>query len=228
MPSVSTQSNLVSEIKAVFLKEWRSEFRSLSGLTTLIQLTFVSLVIINNITMFDKVKPLLAAGLYWMILVFVGSITLPRTFLQEEENRTADFWRLVARPEAVFWGKALFNILQIVVTAFLLGIGLLIMLQLPVKHWEIFVANALLGSMAIAITVTLAGALASAAKNRYAVCAAISVPLLVVVVNLGVTGTAFALGEFMKQGERGPIAMLMYCIGAGALGPVVYCKVWKV
>lgn len=226
MPSVST--SLVSEIRAVFEKEWRSEFRSLSGLTTLVQLTFVSLVIVNNITMFDKVKPLLAAGLYWMILIFVGSITLPRTFLQEEENRTADFWRLVARPEAVFWGKALFNILQMVVTAFLLSLGMLLMLQLPVSRWDVFVMSAFFGSIAIAITVTLAGALAGAAKNRYAVCAAISVPLLVVVVNIGVTGTAFALGEFMKQGERGPIAMLMYCIGASALGPVVYSRIWKV
>lgn len=228
MSLTSTQSSLIKETKAVFEKEWKSEFRSLSGLTTLIQLTFVSLVIINNITMFDKVKPLLAAGLYWLVLVFVGSITLPRTFLQEEENRTADFWRMLARPEAVFWGKALFNILQMLVTALLLSMGLLLMLQLPVLHWGTFISSAILGSIAIAITVTLAGSLASAAKNRYAVCAAISVPLLVIVVNLGVTGTAFSLGEFLKQGERGPIAMLLYCIGASALGPVVYCKVWKV
>jgi heme exporter protein B len=227
MKTSTSLSQWKKEILEVFRKEWRSESRALSGITTTAQLCFVSLVIINNITWFSNVKPLLASGLYWLILIFIASITLPRTFLQEEENRSADFWRMVARPESVFWGKCLFNCAQMLMATLFMSLGMVLMLRLPVSNPLVFAGNSFFGSIAIALTVTLAGALAAPAQNRYTVCAAISVPLLVFVVNLGMTGTAFALGEFLRGGERAPIAMIAYCLGAGALGPVVYSRIWK-
>jgi hypothetical protein len=51
--------------------------------------------------------------------------------------------------------------------------------------------------------------------------------LLIVLVNLGITGTATALGEGLKSGENGVIGMIAYAIATTTLGPVVYSKIWK-
>jgi len=214
------------EIRAVFQKEWQSESRSMSGITTTALLCLVSVVIVNNITWTTSINPMVGAGLFWMILVFSASVSLTRTFLQEEDNHTADFWRLMARPEAVYWGKALFNILQMIVATVLMSIAFVIMVKVKIENPVLFMTTALGGAVSIG-TVTLAGAIAAPASNRYALAAAISVPILIFLVNLGITGTATALGEGLRGGERGGIAMIAYSIAACSIGPVVYSKIWK-
>ncbi len=214
-------------ILAVFRKEWLTESRTLSGITTTGLICFVSVVILNAITFTTKLNPLVAAGMYWMVLTFSAAISLPRTFLQEEEQGNADFWRLFATPEAVFWGKALFNITQMLIATILMSIMFLIMLPVKLANPLAFALNGLAGAIAIASTSTLAGAIAAPASNRAALSTAISVPLLIFLVNLGISGTATALGEGLKSGENGVIGMIAYAIATTTLGPVVYSKIWK-
>ena len=223
----SSWSSWKSEISAVFQKEWKSESRSLSGIMTTALICFVSVIIVNSITWTTTINPMVGAGLFWMILVFAASVSLPRTFLQEEENRTADFWRLVARPEAVYWGKALFNIAQMLVATLIVSILFVIMIKVKVDSYPIFSLTALGGAISIGSTATISGAIASTAANRYVLSAAMSVPLLVFVVNLGITGTAWSFGEALQSGEKTPIAMFAYSIATCLIGPVVYSKIWK-
>ena len=223
----STLSRWKSEITAVFQKEWRSESRSLSGITTTALLCLVSVVIVNSITWTTSINPMVGAGLFWLILIFSASITLPRTFLQEEDNRTADFWRLMARPEAVYWGKALFNMCQMLVATAFMSLAFVIMIKVKIENPFLFISMAFAGAVSIASTVTLSGAIASAASNRYALSTAISVPVLIFLVNLGITGTATAFGEALKFGDRAAIGMIAYAIATCSFGPVVYSKIWK-
>ena len=129
MPSNSSWSR---EIRAVFMKEWQAESRGLSGFTTTALLCLVSVVTVTNITWTTSINPMVGAGLFWMILVFSASVSLTRTFIQEEESRTADFWRLMARPEAVYWGKALFNIAQMIIATTMMSIAFIVMVKVHV------------------------------------------------------------------------------------------------
>ena len=223
----STSSSWKNEITAVFMKEWKSESRSLSGITTTALLCLVSVVIANNITWTTSINPMVGAGIYWMILVFSASVSLTRTFLLEEDNRTADFWRLMARPEAVYWGKALFNILQMLIATALMSVAFIILVKVHIDDSLTFITTAIGGAISIAMTVTLAGAIAAPANNRYTLAAAISVPILIVLVNIGITGTATACGEGLKDGQRAGIVMFAYAAAACSIGPVVYSKIWK-
>lgn len=215
------------EISAVFQKEWKAESRSLSGITTTALLCFVSVVVVYSITADTSIHPMIGAGIYWIILIFAASVSLPRTFIQEEENRTADFWRLMARPEAVFWGKSLFNIVQMLVATTIMSILFIGMSHIPVVNPLLFVLTSLGGAIAIASTVTITGAIAAPANNRSALAAGISVPILLFLVSLGVSGTATAFGESLIGGEKTPIVMVLYAIAVTVMGPVVYSKIWK-
>lgn len=217
----------MNEILAVFRKEWKSESRSLSGLTTTGLICLVSVVTANTITWTTSINPVIAAGIYWMILVFAGSISLPRIFLQEEENRTADFWRLMARPEAVYWGKWLFNTIQMLIASLLMTIAFVVMVKVKIEHPFVLILSSFGGAVSIASTVTVTGAIASGASNRNALAAALSTPILLFLVNLGVTTTGFAFGEPFSDGEKWTWIMIAYSIVASTLGPVVYSRIWK-
>lgn len=223
----STSSSWKSEIMAVFQKEWKSESRSLSGILTTALICLISVIIVNNITDSVQLRPIVSSGMYWMILVFAASISLPRTFLQEEDNRTADFWRLMARPEAIYWGKALFNIAQMLVATTLMSVAYVFMVKVTIVNPWLFIAMAFGGAVSIASTATLAGAIASAANNRHALSTAISAPLLIFLINLGITGTATSFGEALPYGENGAIGMIAYAVATCSIGPVVYSKIWK-
>jgi heme exporter protein B len=212
---------------AVFQKEWKSESRSLSGITTTALLCFVSVVIANTITWTTSINAVLGAGIYWMILVFTASVSLPRIFLQEEDDRTADFWRLNARPEAVYWGKSIFNIIQMLIATTLMTIAFVIMVKVKVENPLLLFISSFGGAVSIGSTVTLAGAIAAGGSNRYALAAALSVPLFLFLINLGVTTTAVAFGENFPDKEKWAIIMIAYSVAASTIGPVVYSKIWK-
>jgi heme exporter protein B len=223
----SSWSSWKSEIAAVFQKEWKAESRSLSGIATTALFCFASIVVVYTITADTSIHPMIGAGIYWIILIFAASVSLPRTFIQEEENRTADFWRLMARPEAVFWGKAIFNIVQMLIATSVMSILFLGMSHISLINPLLFIGTAFGGAIAIASTVTITGAIAAPASNRSAIAAGISVPILLLLVSLGVSGTATAFGEPLVSGEKTPIVMIAYAIAASTLGPVVYSRIWK-
>lgn len=223
----SNSKQWVREIIAVARKEWLCEIRTLSGLATTALFALVSVVVIGTATYNLKLSPVLGAGLLWLILVFAGSVTLPRTFIAEEELGTGDLLRLMARPEAVFWGKSLVNALQMVVTALLVTMFFIVNSQLSVTNLGLLVVSMVSGSLSIASTVTLCGAFAAQATNRSTVAAAISIPLLIFLANLGVTAVAASLGEDNRQGWSAGTGMVAYAILTSVVGPYIYTLLWK-
>jgi len=215
------------EIYAIARKEWLCEIRTLSGLATTALFALVSVIVIGTATYNLKLSPVLGAGLLWLILVFAGSVTLPRTFIAEEELGTGDLLRLMARPEAVFWGKSLVNAAQMVVTALLVTMFFIVNSQLIVTNYGLLFVSMVAGSLSIAATVTLCGALAAQATNRSTVAAAISIPLLIFLANLGVTAVAAALGEDNRAGAAAGTGIVAYAILTSVVGPYIYTLLWK-
>ena len=70
----------------------------------------------------EKLSPSGYAGVFWVALLFSALIALPRTFTIEEEQGTSDLLRLTARPHAVFWGKAIYNLIQVWIAALALSV----------------------------------------------------------------------------------------------------------
>lgn len=218
-----------AEILAIFRKEWRTEVRSLSGLLTALLFSVVTVYAISFAALNTKLQGTVIAGMLWVALLFSAASSLTRTFLAEEENGTADLLRLVARPHAVFWGKALFNIVQCVVTSSLLSILYLGFTSAPVPIPWLFGVSLITGCLSLAGAVTLCGAIAAQATNRSMLAAAISVPLLLPLVALGVSGMRVSLGDgsLSSGGFASVIGLIGYAVATLATGPYIYAAVWK-
>ena len=216
------------EIRAILRKELQSEMRSKSGLLTSVLFGIVAVVAIAFATMNVNLGPTAAAGLFWVTLLFSSMISLPRTFTVEEELGTGDLLRLMSRPHAVFWGKALFNLLLLLVTAVLLATLFVLLARITVEVWWLFGVAMVATCVSLAGGVTLAGALVSQAANRSALAAAVALPLLLPLTVIGVGAMRVAFGEpGLMIGVRSALGLLCYGTASMAIGPYLFAAVWR-
>ncbi len=236
---MNPQGRWSREVVAVLRKELRTEWRTKTGLMTgglygvCLVLTVVFALINRNVNYFYKATgdhPLqdVCASLIWSIVLFASLLSLPRAFLAEEENGTADLLRLMARPHAVFWGKTLFNLFQTWIGGLLLGGLFVAAVGLDVRHPWLFVLCLLAGGAAVAGAVTLCGAIVAQAANRTALAGAIAIPLLWPLLQWGVAGLQSAIGTgLLRDGISAATGMVCYAVVGLVVGPYLYAAVWK-
>jgi heme exporter protein B len=227
-------SDWTREILAVFAKEWREEARSrvgwfTAGLFALVSVVAAAFVFFGrDVNRPDSGFGEIIAGLLWITLLFSALLSLPRTFLAEEESGTADLLRRWARPHAVYWGKALYGLALCQV----LGVaicGLYVMLLgVIVRDLPLLMISLFLGSACLAGTVTLCSALAARAENRAALAAAIAAPLLLPLMQAAVSVTRVAFGSGLVEGAWfAALALAGMAAATLAIGPYLYAAIWK-
>lgn len=216
-------------VRAVYRKEAMSELRSRSGVLTAGLFGLVATVIAGfSGTSSTRIDGSLAAGILWTVVLFAGVIVLPRTFLVEEEQGTGDLLRLIAEPEPVFWGKALFNATQMSLFTLIQVPILIALLRVEVTNWGLLFGGVGAGVLAMAGTVTLVGALVSQASNRAALAGAVALPLLVPLVILGIAAVKVSLGAGIDSlGLQALIGLICYSVASFAAGPLLFAAVWR-
>ncbi len=169
-----------------------------------------------------------AAGLLWVVLVFSGILALPRIFLIEEEQGTADLLRLMAKPEAVFWGKGLFALVIQLAIGSAITVLFIVFNHIPVVKYDTLLISMLGGCAAIAGTVALCAAIAMRAANSTVLTATIAVPLLTTLVTLGTTGTRTAFGvDAFNRGLMFSSSLVAYAIATFLVGSLIFPSVWR-
>lgn len=216
------------EIRAVLVKELRTELRTKSGLLTAGLFSIVAVVAVAFAAAGQKMAGDLPAGMLWVTLLFASAVSLPRAFVVEDEQGTGDLLRLMARPHAVFWGKALFNLLQMLATALVLALFFAVLTNTAISYLGLYLLGLVAGSAALAGTVTLCGALVAQAANRWTLAGAVSLPLLLPMVALGVSSTRVAFGVgTLEGGVTGCVGLACYAVATFAAGPYLFAAVWK-
>jgi heme exporter protein B len=216
------------EIGAVFGKEIRAELRGRSALMAVLLFDVAAVVAAAFASSNQKLNPGQSAAILWVILLFASVVSLPRTFIAEEEQGTGDLLRLTARPHAVFWGKALYNLAFLSTTGALLSFlyfGL-------IPHDRVapfqFGCCLLAGGAALSGVVSLCGALVAQASHRTILAGAIAVPLLIPLLALAVSGTQSAFGAgLVESGWRAAGGLGAFAVASHALGPYLFAWVWK-
>ncbi len=217
-----------TETRAVARKEFMHEFRSLSGLATSALFGLVAVVTISIASQQSELNKTVAAGLLWVVIVFSGVLALPRIFLVEEEQGTADLLRLMGRADAVYWGKGIFAFaLQLAISAVVTA--LFVMFNgIPVVKFDCLLISLVGGSMSIAGSVALCAAIAMRATNAVILAATISVPLLTALVTLGTTGTRTAFGvDAFNRGLFFSSSLVAYGIATFLVGSLIFPAVWR-
>jgi heme exporter protein B len=216
----------------VIRKEWRSELRAKTGFATaglfaLVTVVTTSLAFFNR-NVNNEGLPQVASSLLWTIVLFASLLSLPRAFVLEEEAGTMDILRLTARPHAVFWGKALFNLAQLLGIATATSLAFIAFTGIHVARPDLFALALLGGTASVAAAVTLSSAIAAQASNRGTLAAAIAVPLLLPILQMGVSAVRVAFGAgLIGGGVTSTIGLIGYAVAAMAVSPYIYAAIWK-
>lgn len=180
-------------VLAVFVKDWRSEWRTRAALNAIVLFSLACPVALGFSLARQQLPPEALGGLLWTVLFFAALVGLPRTFVKEEESGTAALLRLHFPADAVLWGKVLGQFSLLLITQLAAVPIFMLLLGAEVKHPQILVAVLLLGDIGLAVASSLLGAMAAQARSRGTLFAAIAAPLLLplLVTAASASGAAF-------------------------------------
>lgn len=180
--------------------------------------------ILQTLPQGSPTRHVLLAALLWVILFFSAMAGLPRTFVKEEEMRTAPALRLAARPTAVFAGKLLFNAgLMLIVVAVVLPLYM-IMLIPWVANWPLFLAYLVVGALGMAGSATIVGAMVARAGGRAYLMLPLAFPVLLPILVFAINGTTAA-----SRGIAGNwmIPLVSYVVAMVAVSALLFDFVWS-
>lgn len=226
MPKAASSS--AGKVWAVFAKDTRSEYRTRYAVNALLLFALVTLTALSFSVGGVGLTPLLAAVFFWIIVFFSALSSLAQTFVKEVETKTATFLKLTAPDDAVFFGKWGFNLLLILLLEVVLTPLFIVMLNLTVARWDIWIYTCLLGALGLVSTSTLIGALIAAAGVRGALFSVLSFPVLLplLVVLIRVTEVCFG-GGLTGALQDGFLILGAYAVITTTAGWLLFPFVWR-
>ena len=218
-------SSFTAAVWAILRKECRSEWRTRYGLNAAILFAVTTLTVVSFAVGKLSNRTDVLAALLWIVLLFAALASLSHTFVREVEGGTLILLRQVASPTAIALGKLLFNLLFLLVLEAVTVPLFLVLMGGAIPHWGPFLTLLGLGSLALASSATLVGAIIAQTRGRGALFAGVSFPLLLPVLAAAVVGTRV-------QWDGGSIAeeaRLLAAYTAGVLGVslLLYDRLWE-
>ena len=224
-----------SEAVAVLIKDLRSELRTRAALATILLFAVVTLIIVNwTVSTTDAgmlqagidqpARSELLSAILWVVLFFSAMAGLPRTFVKEEEMRTAAALRLAARASSVFVGKLLFNSLLMLFLAAVVLPLFLVFFTPQVTQWGLFLAYVLLGSLGMAGSATILGAIVARAGGKTYLMLPLAFPVLLPILVFVINGTSTTM---RAQGSNWLIPVVSYLVAMVTLSLMLFEFVWN-
>lgn len=221
-------SSLVSRVWAVFAKDTRSEYRTRYAVNALFLFALVTLTALSFSTGGVGLSALLASVFFWIIVFFSALSSLAQTFVKEVETKTATFLKLTAPDDAVFFGKWGFNLILILLLEIVLTPLFMVMLNINVARWDVWVGTLLLGAIGLVSTSTLIGALIASAGVRGALFSVLSFPVLLPLLIVLIRSTEISFGGGVEAGLTDSFAVLgAYAVITTTAGWLLFPFVWR-
>jgi len=222
-------SSWAAEAAAVFVKDWRCEYRTRYALNTLGLFAFTTLVVVSVVLGPVGAAPALANTvlpvILWLIVLFAVTAGLPRVFVAEEETHTATALRLAATPSALFCGKLGYGFTVVLLLETLIAPLFLVMVQLEAQRPGLLAVALLAGGYGLATGSTLVAAMVAQARSRSALFAVLLLPVLVPGLLFAVQLTRAAIG-----GEPAGVELQMLLLYDGTLtvaGLMLFPSIWN-
>jgi heme exporter protein B len=214
--------------RAVLRKDLQSEYRTKYALNAVVMFAVTTLAVVSFSVKAAAATPAQLSPLLWLILLFSAMSGLSRTFVREEETRTANALRLAADPNTVFVGKLCFNALLLGLLNLVVVPLFLILMDVRVGNPGLFLAVLVGGSLGLVAASTLVAAIVAKASVRGALFSVLSFPLLLPVLVTAVQGTEAALrGASWAEGAAFIRLLVAFTGAMVATGLLLFEYIWS-
>lgn len=224
MRSASSASRSAAAVWAVLAKECRTEWRTRYGWNAGALFALTTLIVTSFAVGRLGPRTDLLAALLWIVLLFAALSSLAHAFVRESEGETLTLLRLAAPPLAIAGGKLLFNVVFLALLELIAVPLFFVLMNAPAPAWGRFLGVLALGSLALAASATLIGALIAQTRGRGALFAAVSLPVLLPVLAAAVSGTR---ASFQGGDATAELRLLAaYLAGVLGIGVLVVDHLW--
>ncbi len=224
---------LLTAAWAVFVKDMRSEMRTRYALNALLLFAASAAVAVSFAVpqlglQRDAQFIQIQAALLWVALLFAALNGLARSFVQEEERRTAMALRLAAPALGVYLGKFLFNLTLLAALDAVTTLLFLFFLRVEIGSVGLFIAVLAAGSLGLTTATTLLAAIIARASFKGGLFAVLAFPLIVPLLVVGIQGTTLALGgAAWSQGAPLLQFLLSYAVATFVASLMLFRWVWE-
>ncbi len=224
-------SRWLAEALAVAAKDLRTEFRTRVALNSLALFALTTLAAVSYTIgpyrLAAEDRPFLLSVLLWIVVFFAALAGLDRSFVKEEESRTAPLLRLAAAPTIVWAGKLLYNLVLIfALMAMLVPLFCVLMGFEVVLPWR-FVALLAAGGFGLAVTSTIIAAIIAQAMTRGALFSVLSLPLLLPLLIFLIQGTTAVAGGDVEVWSASVRAVLSMSGTMTVVSVFLFPAVWR-
>ena len=223
MPRAASSST--ATVWAILRKECRSEWRTRYGLNAAVLFAVTSLTAVTFAAGRMPDRPDLLSALLWITLLFAALSSMSHSFVREMESRTLLLMRLVASPTEIALGKLLFNLLFLVIVEVVTVPLFLLLTGAPPLRMAQFLLILGLGTLSLAASSTLVGAVIAQTRSHGALFAGVSLPLLLPVLASGVSGTRAQWDGMPVDGDARLLAA--YAVALFGVSLLLYDHLWE-
>ncbi len=225
MPKSSV--GLVSKAFAVFAKDLRLELRSRYALNAILMFGVTTLVVVSFSLGQAGLPPKLLSALFWIIMFFSAMSGLAHVFIREEESGTALVLKLRAEPDAIYWGKLIFNFTLLSIMTVIITPMFFIFTDAPTGNIGAFIIVLLLGVVGLCGATTVIAAIIAKVAVKGALFAVLSFPVLVVLLLLLVGASTKVLdgrplGDIFTEIQ----GLIAYCVVMITASVLLFKFVW--
>ncbi len=225
MPKSSV--GLVSKAFAVFAKDLRLELRSRYALNAILMFGVTTLVVVSFSLGQAGLPPKLLSALFWIVMFFSAMSGLAHVFIREEESGTALVLKLRAEPDAIYWGKLIFNFTLLSIMTVIITPMFFIFTDAPTGNIGAFIIVLLLGVIGLCGATTVIAAIIAKVAVKGALFAVLSFPVLVVLLLLLVGASTKVLdgrplGDIFTEIQ----GLVAYCVVMITASVLLFKFVW--
>lgn len=180
---------LLQQTIKVFMKEFYQEQNSKYFLNSVFMFSFLLIVILifpfTNLEVNDETKNIL----FWVIVYFSSVLGYHGIFVKETDRKTVIHLKAHFNVNAIFWGKAIFNILLMYFV-----ISVILIIYSMFFYFEVLLETSIFSSLffivvALGINGTLMSSLISFSKDNSTLFAIIGFPIIFPVFMIGINST---------------------------------------
>jgi heme exporter protein B len=217
----------LAAVQAICVKDLRAEFRTRYALGAIGLFAVTTLTVISFALGPYGLEQELLVALFWVVLFFSAMAGLARTFVHEEETRTAPALRLAAAPGAVYLGKFLFNLILLLLLEVLVVPLFVVMMGLEVEHAGFFFLILALGDLGLAAVTTVIAAIVAQASARGALFTVLAFPLLLPLLISSIQGSRLTLtGENLAEIWPHLQVLTAYAVAMITISLMIFPLIW--
>jgi len=224
----SGKSSWVTRVTALLAKDLRAEYRTRYAVSAVFLFALTTLAVVSFSLGAGGLPAHYLSVIFWVILFFSALSGLAQSFIKEAETKTAVTLQLAANEDVIYFGKWAFNLTLLWGLEVFLVPLFIIMLNVEISRWGLFVSVLVLGSIGMVSATTLIAAVIAAAGVRGALFSVLSLPVLLplLVPLVQVTEYCFTAGAF----ETGMAEIRILAAYAGVAitgGWLLFPFVWR-